>query len=396
MPSVTIASLTPALKELYEAPIADNVQKETILMQRIESTKEGVVQKAGGKYVDFPVIVGRNGGISFRSEGETLGNPGRSRMKEANVGLMYGYARTRVNGQLFEIAETDKQAFVNAIDQEMKVLEESVKKDQNRIAYGDGTGKIATVSVTSGPATTFTVSDAYWLEIDHEIDILNSAGTLATGGGGRTITNVDYDTGVVTVDSNVTVTATTHFVTRQGNYTSGTRREPGGLDYMLNNAVNLHGITDPFWKAQNTVLNNNLSESAMIAICDKIRRWGGGVTAIFCSLGVRRAYFNLLTQQRQMVNTMEFSGGFSGLKFTHGKDIPVVEDPDSPASTMYFLTEKDLRVYNTKDWHFEDKTGSLFTQVANTDAFDVFMKRYFEFGVRRRNGFGALTGVVEN
>jgi hypothetical protein len=59
------------------------------------------------------------------------------------------------------------------------------------------------------------------------------------------------------------------------------------------------------------------------------------------------------------------------------------------------VPEKEMRIYHTKDWHFEDKTGSMFVQVADTDAYDVLIKRYFEMGIRRRNGLAALTGVIE-
>lgn len=401
MPNVNIASISPILKVIYEEPISRNIQSETVLTQRIESTNKGVVHKAGGKYVDFPVLVGHNQGISFRAENEDLGDVGRARLKEVQVPLYYGYGRTRIQGQLFEIAETDVQAFANAVSNEMDVLKESVAKDQNRIFYGDGFGRLATVTASTGPALTFTVDDAYWIEIDALIDIINAAGAVATGGYQRTVTAVDYTTNVVTVDANVTVTATTHFVTRSGNYSvngaSVAQREPSGLARMADNTVNLFGLNDPIWKAKTTAVNANLSETLMIKVCDDIRRAGGKVTAIFTSLGVRRSYFNLLTQQRRFDSTVTFSGGFEGLPFLYaGQKIPLMEDPDCPVGRMYFLPEKEMRIYHTKDWHFEDKTGSMFVQVASKDAYDVLFKRYFEMGIRRRNGLGCLTGIIEN
>jgi hypothetical protein len=165
---------------------------------------------------------------------------------------------------------------------------------------------------------------------------------------------------------------------------------------MADNTVNLFGLNDPMWKANTLALNNPLSEVAMIKRCDAVRKSGGKVSAIFCSLGVRLAYFTLLVQQRRMNNTVEFKGGFRGLPFIYGaQELPIVEDPDCPAGRMYFVPEKEMRVYHTKDWHFEDKTGSMFTQVADKDSYDVMMKRYFELGIRRRNALAALTGVTE-
>jgi hypothetical protein len=398
MPNVNIASLTPALKELYEGKIVKAVNDETVLTQRIESTNKGVVQKAGGKYVDFPVQVGRNQGISYRQENETLGDVGRARLKEVNVSLFYGYGRARFQGQIFEIAETDRQSFVNAVDNEMQVLEDSIKKDQNRIYYGDGTGMLAAVAVTMGGAgNTFTVDDARWIEIDALVDVTTSAGTdLAVT---RTVTAVDYDTKAVTL-SGATFTATTsHRVVRAGNFLGGQQREPTGLARIADNTVNLYGLNDPKWKAR--VINNGgnaLSETSIIKLLDDIRiDTGNTPTVLFTSLGVRRAYFNLLIQQRRFTGTMEFNGGFKGLPFSYGsKDVPIVEDPDCPAGRIYAVPERLMRVYHTKDWHFEDKTGSMFTQVSNVDAFDVMMKRYFELGIRQRNALGALINVAEN
>lgn len=394
MPNANLTSITPILKELYEGPICKNIQNETVLTQRMVTSNKGVTHKAGGKYVDFPILVGRNQGISFRQENEDLGNPGRARMKEVNVPLFYGYGRTRIQGQLFELAENDAQAFVNAVDNEMEVLKESVAKDQNRIYYGDGTGLLATITVTANSATQ-TVDDAYWLEIDAEVDVMNAAGTKI--GTGVTITAVDYDANTVTFSASVNATANTHFIVRAGNYDTATQREPSGLARITNNSVNLHGLNDPSWKANVDALNGNLSETRMIKMCDSIRRKGGKVSAIFTSLGVRRSLFNLYTQQRRFNGSMEFGGGFKALPFQYGtSDIPVVEDPDCPSGRMYFLTESDMRVYHSQDWHFEDKTGSMFVQVSNKDAYDCFMKRYFEMATRRRNGQGVMTGITEN
>jgi len=400
MVNVNTTSITPILKVIYEEPIAKQVQYETVLTQRIASTNKGVTQKAGGRYVDFPVLVGKNQGISFRAENETLGDFGRARLKEVQVPLYSGYGRTRIQGQLFEIAETDVQAFANAVDNEFEVLKKSVAKDQNRIFYGTGTGQIA-ILTDSVASATHTVDDAYWLEVDALVDVVVAAsGVFATGGASVSIIAVDYVLNTVTFSGSVTTTGSgNQIITRQGNWNLATvvaQREPSGLARMADNTVNLFGLTDPVWKANTVALNGPISETVIIGLLDGCRRVGGKPSVMFCSLGVRRAYFALLTQQRRFQGTMDFSGGFSGLKFSYaGKDMPLVEDPDCPRGRLYAVPESEMRVYHTKDWHFEEKTGSMFVQVPNTDAFDVLMKRYFELGLRQRNGLGALTGISE-
>lgn len=397
MPNATMTSVAGMLKELYEGPIADQLQHENVLTQRWKRTSDGVkTKKTGGKYVDFPVIVGRNQGISFRQEMETLGNPGRTRIKEVNVPVYFGYVRLRLSGPLFELADEDAESFADAIDQEMEGVKESAQKDEGRIYYGDGTGRLATISVTANSATQ-SVDSAYWLEIDQEVDVVNASGTAI--GTGLTVTAVD-DTvtpNTVTLSGSVNATANTHFIVRAGDFTGGVQREPTGLARIADNSVNLHGLNDPVWKAIVAPLNGNISENYMTTVADRMRVKGTKPTAIFTSLGVRRAYANLLVQQRRYNDTVDFAGGFKGLAFNYGsKEIPVLEDPDAPEGRMYMIHEPDMRIYQAKEWSFEDKTGSMFVQVSNTDAFDAMYKKYFELATRRRNGVAVITGINPN
>lgn len=400
MANVTLTSISSLLKEVYETKIPSQLQDEMILGKRIEKSSEGVVDTTGGKYVYFPVIVGRNQGISYRAEGEALGDPGAAKYNHAKVELYHGYGRARFNGQIFDQTAKNPQAFAQAADMEMESLKTSLLKDQQRILYGDGTGLLAAVSAATSPAAnTVTVGAAgtYWLEVGQAIDILNRS-TGAAVATGRTITAINYTTGVVTFDGATAATATTDGIYRAGNYTSGTRREPNGLGNIVASTGVLHDInpsTEPKWAAISVALGGALTEEAMIRRCDDVRVNGGKISAIFTSLGVRRAYFNLLRQDRQFVNTQTFDGGYTGLPFNYGTEIPVVEDPDCPAGTMYFLTEKDITIRQTKDWHFDDRDGSIFKWVGGYDSYDVMMKRYWNVSTYRRNGHAVMTTITE-
>lgn len=402
MPDLTLTQVSGLLKEVYENKIPSMLQDETVLMKRIETSSEGVVETAGGKYVNFPIVVGRNQGVSYRAENEALGNPGASRYNEVMVPLYYGYGRTRMTGPVLELASKNPQSFANAADREMESLKDSLQKDQNRIGYGDGTGLLASVTAGTGPLATVTVGAAgvYWLEVGMEVDILTrSTGVAVANGTGRTISAINTTTGVVTFSGAANLTVTTNEgIYRQGNYASGVQREPTGLARIVGATSILHGIdpaTEPKWAGIVVALGGALSEEAMIKRCDEVRINGGAVSLIVTSLGVRRAYFSILKTYRQFVNTKEFPGGFNGLPFNYGKEIPLVEDPDCPAGYMYFLTEKDLTIRHTRDWHFEDKDGSIFSRVAGYDSFDVLMKRYWEISTYRRNGHALMTGITE-
>ncbi len=138
----------------------------------------------------------------------------------------------------------------------------------------------------------------------------------------------------------------------------------------------------------------------MIKMADDIRVKGGSTSLILQSLGVRRAYFNLLSQLRQTVNTQEFTGGFSGLAFTTDRgEIPVVADPDAPIGKQWFVNEDALTYYRDEDWHFIDKDGSMWKQVRDAsgdyDAYYARMVEYHELGTDRRNSHGLISDITE-
>jgi hypothetical protein len=401
MAEATMTTVDAILKEVYGPRIEDQLQNETVATKRIERTSDGVVETAGGKYVDFPIRVKRNTGIGYRLETEDLPAAGVQGYAEVHVPLKYGYGRTRITGQVMELAEKNFQAFASSLDQEMDGLKNDVQKDENRIAYGDGTGLMATV--TADGANTVTVDNVQYLEVGMRIDIRtrsNGAAVISD----RLITAINETTRVVTYDGADGTATTTEGIYRMGNFVGGNKREPSGFAAIISATSILHGLdpaTEAKWAAivktnpAGAGTNRALSEGIMIETCDAVRTKGGKVTAIFTNLGVRRAYFNLLTQQRRYTDTKEFAGGFQGLPFNYGTEIPVVEDVDAPPSAMWFVNEPEVKIYRTREWHWEDKAGSVLQWVHDKDSFEGFMKCYYEFGTSRRNGHAKLADITE-
>lgn len=395
----TMTTVDAILKEVYQNRIEDQQQNENVARKRIERTSDGVVETVGGKYVDFPIRVSRNTGIGYRRELETLPLAGNQGYAEVHVPLQYGYGRCRITGQVMELAETNVQAFASGLDEEMDRLKDDIVRDENRITYGDSSGLLATV--TADGANTVTVDNVQYLEVGMRIDILtrSNGATIALN---RLITVIDEATKVVTYSGANVTASTTDGLYREGNYVGGTKREPTGFALIVSETLILHGLdpaTQPKWKA--TVRANGgtpraLSEGIMIELCDAIRTKGGGKpTAIFTGLGIRRAYFNLLTQQRRYTDTKEYAGGFQGLPFNYGTEIPVVEDIDCPPNKMFFINEDQIKIYRNRPWHWADKDGTVLKWVHDLDAWEGLMKQYSEMGTTRRNSHGLLSDVIE-
>lgn len=396
--TATLTTVDAILKEVYGPRIQDQLQSEAVGLKRIEKTSEGVTETVGGKYVDFPIRVKRNHGVGYRDENGQLPAAKRQEYAEVHTTLRYGYGRVRLTGQAMRLAEKNHQAFASAMDEEMEGLKETLSKDSNRIFYGDGTGLMATItSAGAGATDTHTVDTVKYLEIGQQVDVLVKSGG-ATVQLDVEIIDVNEDTLAVQFSASfVSNSANNHGIYRQGSF----EKEPQGLGSIVNDAGTLFNVdptVQPLWKSiikDNGGTNRALSEGLMIETVDDVRIKGGAVSLILGSLGVRRAYFNLLTQQRRYTDTKEFAGGFTGLAFNHGKEIPMVEDVDHPDNTMHMLTEKRFKVYQDSDWHWAQDDGNILKWVTDFDAWEGFMRKYWELGISQRNAQARIEDITE-
>ena len=393
----TLATVTQITKEVYGPRIVDQLEDETVLLKRIESTSRGTESHTGGKYVTFPLRVRRNTGIGYRNELEQLQSAGQQGYQSVRVPLRYGYGRVNISGQTFEMVHENYQAFADAMTREMDGLKDDLLKDTNRILWGNGLGVLATVDTNFTAVNVASVgtgiNDLTWLDLGMQIDILSSNGVTPKASN-RQITAINEATGDITFDGAAATGVIGDIVVRTGNY----GREPQGMTSLVSASgilFNLDPATEPLWKANEDNAGGALTEARMIGMADTVRTRGGKVSAIYTDLGSRRAYFNLLTTQRRFNDTKNFSGGISGLAFNYGaREVPVVEDVDAPAKKMWFLDESTFTQYRTKPWYWEDKDGNTWKWVTNYDAFEALMKQYWEFACERRNANGVMTNIT--
>lgn len=392
----TLTTVSALLKEVYEKDVQDQLNSDVVGFKRIERTSEGVTNEVGGRYVTFPLRVGRNHGIGARNENEALPTPGQQKTTAARVGLKYLYGGINLTGQTIELANGNYQAFASALDEEITGLKRDLSKDVNRQFYGDGTGTMAIVA--SDVANVVTVDNVQYLEVGMMIDVLSNVGAVRVSN--RMITAINTTTKAVTydgADGSASIVATDILV-RTGNY----NREMTGLGAIIKDTGTLYNVdptVTPQWKS---VVNANggtpraLTEALMIKVVDDVRVNGGSTTVGFCSLGVRRAYFNLLKTDRRYVNTKEFEGGFTGLAFTTDKgEVPIVVDVDAPYNKLYFANEKSIKLYRESDWGWMDRDGNKFQRVIGFDAYEARMYQYCEMGTHRRNSHGVLADITE-
>lgn len=404
MATTTMTTVTNLLKEIYEDRLRDQLQSEVKSLRRIEKTSEGVTEEVGGKYVAFPIRTGRNHGIGARAENAALPTARSNTYAQARVALKYLYGSLELTGQTFELATRNPQAFASAVDEEIKGLKEGLAKDMNRQVYGGNEGVIFVISA-NGSTTSLVTLDGQSVEVgmfldfwNGEDDSLNTADVEVTAKAYVPATGV-YTFTVTTVTTPSAANA--DYVTRAGSRTN----ELTGFGDIIQDSGALYNVTNDIWESvenNNSGTNRPLSEGLMNKMVDDIRANGGGMpSVIFTTVGVRRAYANLLQQARRFTNTQQFTGGFSGLAFvTPEGDVPVVDDFDAPYNEMLFVNEKEIKLYQTGDWSFMARDGSMWDRVVTSsgrfDAYAANLFKYCEIGTHRRNAHGRLSDITEN
>lgn len=395
----TMAQLAPILKEVYEGTLNEQLNGETRAYTRLQSTSKGVADKPmGGKYVNFAIHTGRNSGIGARNEMEALPNPGRQITNEATLGLKYQYASIQLSGQTFELATKNYQTFADAVDLEMTRIKDDLGKDRNRQYFGNGNGKVATVTATSGQTITF--DTIQHIQDEEVLDIVVAASGVSHGTA-VVVASVNETTNVVTVTGTLSGVVAGDIAVRTGSW----NREWTGLDAIISDTSVLYGL-DPatvrIWKSSVMAVNGSLTEAIWKRMADRITRAGGKTTVMLTTPGVERAYWQLLAASRRFVNPKDYAGGYTGLEFNAGASgpIPILTDIDAPAGKTYFVNEKDIKMYRPHGFKFMDRDGSMWSKKQDSagryDAYLADLYEYSELGINRRNTHGVCTGITED
>tara|TARA_R110000764_G_scaffold41954_5_gene94407 strand:- start:495 stop:1763 length:1269 start_codon:yes stop_codon:yes gene_type:complete len=388
-----------AIKLVY-GDLHEQLRDKNPALQMIESSSANITRN--GKEVIFDTHIGRNQGIGARGVREKLPTAGAQKYKQAHLYLTNLYGSIEVDGQLFEQAAEDYQAFINVVDMEITGLKRDLAVDLNRQVYGDGTGTIATVASVSGQ--NITVDSTHWVQESMIlVGIDPGTGAVADSGTELTVTAINETTKVITVTGTISALTTADLLVRGSNTTNSYNKEWTGLAAIVG-AGTLHEIDAadyPTWQSTVTSLASGstpgtLTELALINLVQSVDKKGGDVDVMLASPGVFNAYWNLLQGLRQFTNGATLTGGQRAFSFDAlGKPIKFVSDYAAPANTLYALSSKEIVLNRKKDWSWMDRDGSMWSRVADTDAYEARYFQYSQLGTYRRNAHAVMTGIAE-
>jgi hypothetical protein len=392
-----------ALKLVY-GDLHEQLRDKNPALEFIEASAQNITRN--GKEVIFDTHIGRNQGIGARGVREKLPIAGAQKYKQAHLYLKNLYGAIEVDGQLFEQAADDYNAFINVVDMEIKGLKRDLSRDLNRQIYGDGSGKLAVVTAKAG--ATVTVDSVDYLEEGMTLDIADPVTGVKQQTGAASsveITAINETTKVVTLnaDPGNSISAGDILV-RSSNGVNNFGKELTGLGAIVKATGSLHDIdpaTTPVWAATEKALGSvgtpgTLTELQLINLVQSVDKKGGDVDVFLASPGVYNAYWNLLQGFRQFTNGAGLTGGQRSFTFEAlGKPIRFVSDYAAPKGTLYALSSKELVINRKKDWSWMDRDGSMWSRVADTDAYEARYYQYSEIGTYRRNAHAVLSNIAE-
>ncbi len=388
---VTTQSADSVLKSYYLPAVCDQLNKSVNpLLAAIKRTTSDV----WGRDVRKAVRYGVNGGVGAGTETGDLPAAGGNSYAQFVVPLKNLYGVIEISDKAIRASASGEGAFVDLLNDEMDGLVKSSSFNFGRMLFGDGSGKLATVSAAS--STTYTVDTVRNLAEGMVVDIYNAKGaSVATK---RTVVAVDRAGKTITLSGD----AIAYPAPDSDGVTPFTVVLQGSKDLEITGLGAIFGTGDLYGlsRAANPWLEpvkktefGAITEIKLQEVIDELEAAAGGsVNFIVCSADVRRALLAELSKSRQR-ETIDLEGGFRALSFN---GIPVVADRFCPDGTMYLLNTDDFALHQLCDWQWlEGEDGKILKQIAGKPVYTATLVKYAELLCYRPAGQAMISGITQ-
>ncbi len=387
---VTLQTADNALKSFYLDAVTDALNmKANPLLAKIQRTSANVV----GKDVRKAVRLGINGGIGAGTETGELPTPTDSEYAQFVATLKNLYGTIEISDKAIRSSATNEGAFVNLLNEEMESLIKSASYNFGRMLFGNGTGRMASVTAI-GAGNTITLSNTKGVMEGMLVSFCSSSGVANNSVHKRKVITVDRTKNVIMLDGG-TITADVLPVGSWLYVQDSNTYEITGLEAIFSDD-DIYGVSrdSSVMKPYKATDVGNISESAIQKAIDTIEENSGSkINYIVCSWGVRRALVEYYKQYDVMLPTMQIEGGFTALNLN---GIPVVADRFCPDGTMYLLNTDDFKLHQLCDWQWlESEDGKILKQVAGKPVYTATLVKYAELMCERPCGQGMLSGITE-
>lgn len=394
---VTLETANNALKEVYLGVLSNQLNTSiNPLLTRINQTSSDV----WGKEIRKVAPYGINGGIGAGSEDGELPSSAENNYEQFVLSLKNLYGRLEISDKAIRASENSTGAFVNLLTSEMEGLIKASAFNFGRMLYGDGSGKLATI--TDNETGSVVVDSTKNLIEGMVVDILTASGTSVKNG--LRIKAIDQATNTVTFTTSPLTSNNLkdagNILCVQGSYGN----EITGLGAIFNNTGNLYGLNRanynwliPYMKDITSTegKKQNITDNIIQRAIDDIEEQADSkVDFIVCSSGVKRNYQSYLATYRSYINVLELEGGFKAISYN---GIPLVSDRFAPDNTMYLLNTNEFNLHQLCDWKWlESEDGRVIRQTPGRATFQATLVKYADIICNKPRGQAMITGIAES
>ncbi len=389
---ITVQTADNALKSFYLDAVKDAIDlKANPLLAQIEKTTSDVY----GKDVRKVIRYGVNGGICAGTETGDLPTMGANNQDVFIASLKNLYGTIKISDKALRAAKGGEGEFVDILNDEMQSLIKSASFNLGRMLYGDGSGKLATISRSvNGKISVDSTKNLFEGMI---VYFYSPYGGYVYELGARTILTVDRDNSTITVSSGDDNDFDKYLIADCWIAVQQSKdAEITGLEAIFKNSGTLYGVDrSSHTMLQAQVLNSEeISENIIQTMIDKIEeRSGSKVNFIVCSWGVKRALAEYFREYKVAMPTLEFEGGYKAMSFN---GIPIVADRFCPSGTMYLLNTDDFKLHQLCDWEWlEGEDGKVLKQEPGKPVYTATLVKYAELMCERPSGQGKIYGIAE-
>ena len=368
----------------------------------------------GGK-ITAVAPFGINGGFGFGSDGAGVPQSGSRNYKRFEVEPVDMYVDIRISDKTVKLAGSGG-AVLSALDDEVTGSYEAAKWNVARALFGDGSGKLCTLTAaavknTSVGTSVLTVSDTSALIEGLTVDILNyssaSSSTLQVipANSGLRIIDIDRAQKKVTVDSaGITLSAQS---TSAGNYGAlcvqgSYNKELTGLKAIFDpNVTSLYGYvksSNPFIVPLTVDANHSISDTVIYDAVKKALDYRNAkINLVMMGDDAFRAYQSYVRESNVVVcDKAQFVGGAVGYKVMVGSgEVTIVNEKLVPAGEAWCV-DTDAFSFVHLDFDFCDfgSTG-IFRLEPGTSYYRALLASYGNLICKNPGGCVKITNCGE-
>lgn len=320
--------------------------------------------------------VGINGGFGFGAEGVGTPKAGAQRYTLFEIDAVDMYVDLQISNKTIELASSNASSMINALDSEIKGSYAAAKWNIGRALFGDGSGKLATVTAAaaSGANTVLTLDNIKRVIEGLSIDLHSADGTLTTANAGHRILSVDRANKTITVEGTLSGTG---FITVQGSY----NRELCGLGAIFGDTETLYGLTkaDNPWIHPTVVdAKNDLTDLVLYRGIKEAKDYkGSNIDLLMMGDDAFLAYQDYIhTNNVTVCDKYRFVGGAVGYKILVGSnEVIIVNERFVPEDEVWGVDTSAFYLEATP-WNFMEKDGGVFVPMPDTSIFRALLASY--------------------